>query len=107
MQVRKRRNRNRSRRRAIYCLIHSYHLDSVSQKGWLYTDKAEHLQTQRLGLKALLSVISSYTTVSIDNERLEAFWCEGCQQGKWYWVARPPENDYTLNGIPKNLWQQA
>ena len=107
MTTKKRRNRKRSKRRAIYCPMHDCYIDSVSQKHRLYADKAEHLRERGMGRKASLRVMSSYTTVPLDGEWLEAFWCEECQQNEWYWVTQSPEKTYTLNRIPENLWQQA
>ena len=108
MTTTRRRNRKRSKRRAIYCPIHGCYIDSVSQKHRLYADKAEHLRERGMGRKASLRVMASYTTVPLDGEWLEAFWCEECQQNEWYWVTQNPETKtYTLNRIPENLWQQA
>ena len=107
MEVRKRRNRKRSKRRAIYCPTHECYIDSVSQKHRLYADKAEHLRERGMGRKASVRVMSSYTTVPLEGEWLEAFWCGECQQNEWYWVTRSPENAYTLNKVPEDLWQQA
>ncbi|MBE9061352.1 hypothetical protein [cf. Phormidesmis sp. LEGE 11477] len=107
MELRKRRNRKRSKRRAIYCPMHGCYIDSVSQKHRLYADKAEHLRERGMGRKVSLRVMSSYTTVPLEGEWLEAFWCGECQQNEWYWVMRSPENTYTLNKVPEDLWQQA
>lgn len=107
MQTQKRRNRKRSKRRAIYCPTHGCYIDSVSQKHRLYADKAEHLRERGMSRKTSVMVMASYTTVPIDSEWLEAFWCGECQQNEWYWVTRLEGNTYTLNRIPENLWQQA
>lgn len=107
MQIRKQRNRKRSKRRAIYCPIHGCYLDSVSQKHRLYADKAEHLQKRGMRRQPSLRVMANYTTVPLENEWLEAFWCKECQQNEWYWVAKSSHNTYSLNRIPGDLWQQA
>lgn len=107
MQTPKRRNRKRSKRRSIYCPRHGCYIDSVSQKHRLYADKAEHLRDRGMGRKAAVRVIASYTTVPLEGEWLEAFWCEECQQNEWYWVVKSSESDYLLNRIPEDLWQQA
>ncbi len=107
MQTPKRRNRKRSKRRSIYCPRHGCYIDSVSQKHRLYADKAEHLRDRGMGRKAAVRVIASYTTVPLEGEWLEAFWCEECQQNEWYWVVKSPESNYLLNRIPEDLWQQA
>ncbi|MEL7067671.1 MAG: hypothetical protein AAGN15_03340 [Cyanobacteria bacterium J06581_3] len=107
MPERKRRNRKRSKRRAIFCPIHGCYLDSVSQKHRLYADKAEHLRARGLSRKRSLRVISNYTTVPLTGEWLEAFWCDECQQNEWYWVQRSESGYFSLLEIPHDLWQQA
>jgi hypothetical protein len=110
VQARKHRNRNRSKRRAIYCPIHGCYLDSVSQKHRLYADKAGQLRDRGMGRKAALRVMASYSTVPLENEWLEAFWCEECQRNEWYWVTQSAEKEnrsYSLSTIPEDLWQQA
>ncbi|NEO42597.1 MAG: hypothetical protein F6J90_42290 [Moorea sp. SIOASIH] len=42
-QIRRERNRKRSKRRAIFCPIHRCYLDSVSQKYRLFADRAGQL----------------------------------------------------------------
>ncbi|MGC1308444.1 MAG: hypothetical protein WA885_14560 [Phormidesmis sp.] len=107
MQVQKRRNRKRSKRRAIYCPIHGCYVDSVSQKHRLYADKAEQLRSRGMGRSASVRVMANYTTVPLQGEWLEAFWCEECQQNEWYWVTQSVDKTYTLSTIPENLWHQA
>ena len=102
-----RRNRKRSKRRAIYCPIHGCYIDSVSQKHRLYADKAEHLRDRGMSKRASLRVMASYTTVALEREWLEAFWCEECQQNEWYWIAQSEDKTYGLSRIPEDLWQQA
>ena len=103
----RRRNRNRSKRRAIYCPIHGCYLDSVSQKHRLYADKAEHLCKQGMGKRMARRVIASHATVTLEGEWLEAFWCEECQQKEWYWVFQLENKTYSLSTIPIDLWQRA
>lgn len=107
MQARKRRNRNRSKRREIYCPIHGCYLDSVSQKYRVYADTAEQLSKRGMSRQASLNVIASHTTVPLEGEWLEAFWCEECQQNEWYRVTQSPEKAYTLSSVPEQLWRQA
>lgn len=102
-----RRNRKRSQRRAIYCPVHGCYLESVSQKYWLYADKAEQLCNRGMRKRMALSMMASYTTVAIEGEWLEAFWCEECQQNEWYWISRMEGAIYSLSRISTNLWQQA
>lgn len=103
---RRNRNRNRSKRRAIYCPQHHNYLDSVSQKYALYASKPEHLQQRGFGRRRALTVIGGYGTVPLSGEWLEAFWCELCQETRWYHVCKT-ETGYSLNPAPDHLWLQA
>lgn len=107
MLLPKRRNRKRSKRRAIYCPVHACLIDSVSQKHRLYADKAEHLRSRGMSNKLSRMLIANRTTVSLSGEWLEAFWCEQCQQTQWYWIKQSEKKEYTLLQIPEDLWQQA
>ncbi|MDB9445944.1 hypothetical protein [Anabaena sp. CS-542/02] len=93
------RNRNRSKRRAIYCPIHSCDLDSVSRK---YRIDADKFLSRRTG--SLL--ISKYRTVPIKAEWLEAFWCQECQQRNWYYIRHFDDGRYEISLAPRELWQQ-
>lgn len=107
MQAQKRRNRKRSKRRAIYCPTHGCYIDSVSQKHRLYADKAEHLRERGMSRKTSVMVMASYTTVPLVGEWLECFWCDECLQNEWYWVKLLESGAYELSRIPEDLWQQA
>jgi hypothetical protein len=100
------RNRNRSKRRAIYCPIHGEYLHSVSQKYSLYADRAEHLQQRGMGRLTALMVVANHTTVSLDGEWLEAFWCNECQTRTWYYVRKTGDRTYEITPAPQELWQQ-
>jgi hypothetical protein len=101
------RNRNRSKRRAIYCPIHHCYLDSVSQKYPLHTTQPEHLQQRGMGRRLALTVVAGLGTVPLQGEWLEAFWCDHCQHTQWYHVVRSEGNHYTLAPAPDDLWLQA
>lgn len=108
------RNRNRSKRRAIYCPIHGCYLDSASRKFQLYADKPEQLRQRGMGNKKALTLIQSHTAVPIVGEWLEAFWCRECDEKAWYHVRRGShaENSHTrvkydIRLAPQTLWQQA
>jgi hypothetical protein len=105
MQRRCDRNRNRSKRRAIYCPRHHQLLDSISAKYPLYADQAGQLQARGMGRKTAMVLIANLTTVPLAGEWLEEFWCQGCQSRQWYHVSKS-ENSYTLSVIPPELWQQ-
>jgi hypothetical protein len=78
------RNRKRSKRRAIYCPIHGRYLNSVSQKYYLYADRPGQLQQRGIRRLKALMLVAKHTAVPLKDEWLEAFWCEDCQQTKWY-----------------------
>lgn len=100
------RNRKRTKRRAIYCLVHRCYLESVSQKYALFADTAGQLQQRGIRRRDALILIASKTAVALNGEWLEAFWCNHCQDKKWYHV-RKRENTYDLSVAPPELWQQA
>jgi hypothetical protein len=99
------RNRKRSKRRAIYCPIHRCYLDSVSQKYQMFADKPGQLQQRGINRRSALMLLANQTTVSIGGEWLEAFWCDQCQQTKWYYV-RKSNGHHEVSIAPSELWQQ-
>lgn len=107
--VQQRRNRNRSKRRALYCPVHGCYLDSMSQKYPLHTTKPEHLQQRGMGRRLALTVVAGLGTVPLQGEWLEAFWCDHCQSTEWYHVHkhRTETNQYTLSLAPEEIWRQA
>lgn len=106
MQRRCDRNRKRSKRRAIHCPVHGCYIDSVSQKYSLFADRAAQLQKRGVSRKTSLLLISSYQTVTLEGEWLEAFWCDHCQQTTWYHVCKTSDRTYSLSVAPRELWQQ-
>ena len=106
MQRRCDRNRKRSKRRAIYCPVHSCYLDSMSQKYQLFADQPGQLQQRGMSRRSALMLVASQTTVIINGEWLEALWCEQCQGTKWYHVHKSDERTYELSAAPRELWQQ-
>lgn len=100
------RNRKRSQRRAIFCPIHGCHLDSVSQKYKLFAERAGQLQERGVKRKYALMLIASHTTILLDGEWLEAFWCDHCQETKWYHVCRSGDRTYEISLAPYELWKQ-
>ena len=107
MQRRCDRNRKRSQRRAIYCPIHGCYLDSVSQKHRLFTDCAKDLQQRGMGRQRSLLLIATHTAVQLESEWLEAFWCEQCQQRKWYHIHKVGDRQYKVAVASPELWRQA
>ncbi|MFQ4142100.1 hypothetical protein [Chlorogloeopsis sp. ULAP02] len=114
MQRRCDRNRKRSKRRAIYCPVHGCYLDSVSQKYPLFADRPGQLQQRGMGRQSALLLLASKTAISLEGEWLEAFWCDECQETKWYYVQchlrkdTPQQNRiYKVSVASPELWQQA
>ncbi len=106
MQRRCDRNRKRPQRRNIYCPMHGCYIESMSQKYGLFADTAGQLQQRGLNRRDALMLVAAKTTISLDGEWLEAFWCQACQQTNWYHV-RKRESRYELSAAPAELWQQA
>jgi hypothetical protein len=104
-QLRKR-NRKRPQRRKIFCPIHRCYLDSVSQKYPMFADASEQLQARGMERRRALVVMATFTTVPLDGEWLEAFWCGECQRTEWYYVKKLGDRDYEIALAPRELWQQ-
>ncbi len=101
------RNRKRSKRRAIFCPIDHHYLDSASAKYTLFADNSKQLQQRGVSRKAALLLMSNKTTVALDGEWVEAFWCSACQKTQWYHVRKTGDRTYDLAIAPPELWQQA
>lgn len=106
VQIRSR-NRNRSKRRSIFCPHHRVYIDSVSQKYPLFATKPEQLQQSGLSRRTALTLVASFGTVPLKGEWLEAFWCSDCQATEWYHVHKTGANQYSLSTVPEALWLQA
>ncbi|MBW4433648.1 MAG: hypothetical protein KME28_18490 [Pelatocladus maniniholoensis HA4357-MV3] len=106
MQRRCDRNRKRSKRRAIYCPIHGCYLDSVSQKYPLFADRPGQLQQRGIGRQTALFLVAKKTAVPLEGEWLEAFWCDQCQEKRWYHVKKR-DRIYEVSIAAPELWQQA
>ncbi len=109
------RNRKRSKRRAINCPIHGCYLDSVSQKYKLFASEAGQLRQKGIGRQNALILIASQTAVLLEDEWLEAFWCDECQRTEWYHVKtinksssqNTGSSSYSISVAPPQLWKQA
>jgi hypothetical protein len=99
-------NRRRSKRRSIYCPVHDCYLDSVSKKYYLFADRPEQLQARGISPSAAQMSIEFHTTVSLTGEWLEAFWCDRCQQTRWYYVCKIGDRSYDISLAPDELWQR-
>jgi hypothetical protein len=90
MVDRPKRNRNRSKRRQIFCPMHGCQMDSVSSKHSIFGDRVEHLQQAGFDRGLANMLMNEHTTISIPGEWLEKFWCMECDQAEWYRVKRYP-----------------
>ncbi len=106
MQKRCDRNRKRSKRRPIYCPVHSCYLDSVSPKYTLFADQPNQLQQRGVSRINAMMLMANQTAIALNGEWLEAFWCSVCQANQWYHV-RKVGSVYNLSVAPPELWQQA
>lgn len=106
VQNRSVRNRKRSKRRAIYCPDHHCYLDSVSQKYPLFAETAEQLRSRGVGRKTALLLVASRTTIPLEGEWLEAFWCPECEETTWYHVHKQGDRSYLIHPISRELWNQ-
>ncbi|MBG1271556.1 hypothetical protein [Nostoc sp. WHI] len=106
MQRRCDQNRKRSKRRDIYCPNHGCYLESRSQKYQLFADQPGQLQQRGISRRSALMLVASQTTVSIGGEWLEAFWCDHCNQTKWYHVCKSNDRTYKVSIAPQELWRQ-
>lgn len=106
MSNRRERNRKRSKRRGIFCPIHGCYLDSVSQKHPLFASTPGQLQQRGVGRLSAQILVAARTAVPIEGEWLEAFWCDQCQETKWYHIKKC-DRFYEVSLAPIELWQQA
>ena len=99
-------NRTRPKRRSIYCPVHGCYLDSTSKKYYLFDDEPEQLQARGVNRVSAQTLIRFHTTISITGEWLEAFWCDHCQNTKWYYVCKSGDRTYEVSVAPSELWQR-
>jgi hypothetical protein len=77
----------------------------------LFADQPGQLQQRGLSRKHALMLIADRTTVGLQGEWLEAFWCHECQDTTWYYVLKTRDNgkvksSYRVRPAPQELWQQ-
>lgn len=114
LQDKCKKNRKRSKRRGIYCPIHGCYLHSVSQKYQLFADSAAQLQQRGVRRRNALMLVAAKTTISFQDEWLEAFWCDQCEQTNWYQVKKHVHKTstrevltYEVTTARAESWQQA
>ncbi len=105
-QKRCERNRKRSKGRRIKCPLHGCLVHSVSQKHSLFANHPEQLQSRGMTKQKASLILLSNSTVSLDREWLEEFWCDECQEKNWYHVKRT-DDGYVLSSASAKTWQQS
>jgi uncharacterized protein YjcR len=101
------RNKKRSKRRAICCLIHGDYLHSVSRKHSLFASHTASLQKKEVSQQNAQIMVMLETIISLKDEWLEAFWCDRCQETKWDRIQKQENSTYKVSAAPSELWQQA
>lgn len=86
--------------------MHGCYLHSVSQKYSLYADQVEQLQQRGIGRRQARLSMAGRSTVPLQGEWIESFWCDECQTAQWYHI-RKHEHRYELAIASQDLWQQA
>ncbi len=108
-QPKHRRNRRRSRRRELLCPLHpESRLLSVSAKHRLYATEVGQLLIRGLSRRRSDELLQAYRHVlPLENEWLEAFWCESCGSSRWWHVQRHGGLEHSLRPVARELWEQA
>ena len=101
--------RSRPSRRRIHCPLHpETRLLSVSAKLSLFTTELGDLIVRGHGRATAANLMLAYRqVVPLHNEWLEGFWCDDCQQTRWWHVQRHDRVRHTLRPVAPGLWQQA
>lgn len=103
------RPRRRARRRELRCPLHpEQKIFSVSPKHHLYLTDVGQLMLRGLSKRRADELLAAYRRVlPLTNEWLECFWCDDCACTSWWHVQRHDRYDYSLNKVPRELWEQA
>lgn len=101
--------RRRARRRELLCPLHpDQKIFSVSQKHHLYITDVGQLMVRGLSKRRADELLEAYRCVlPLTNEWIECFWCDECASTNWWHVHRHDRHDYSLNKVPRELWEQA
>jgi hypothetical protein len=103
------RPRRRARRRELRCPLHpEQKIFSVSPKHHLYVTDVGQLMLRGLSKRRAHELLAAYKRVlPLTNEWIECFWCDDCACTSWWHVQRHDRHDYSLNKVPRELWEQA
>ena len=103
------RPRRRARRRELRCPLHpEQKIFSVSPKHHLYVTDVGQLMLRGLSKRRADELLAAYRRVlPLTDEWIECFWCDDCARTSWWHVKRHDRHTYTLNKVPRELWEQA
>jgi hypothetical protein len=103
------RSRRRPRRRELFCPSHpEQKLISVSGKHHLYLTDVGQLVIRGLSRKKADEILAAFNHVlPLNDEWLECFWCDDCQNSVWWHVKRKDRLSHSLHPAPRELWEQA
>ncbi len=102
------RNRRRSKRkggRRILCQEHGCLMESASRKYSLFADSSKSLQERGMSQRKANLVMQNHTTVLLQDEWLEAFWCPDCQEKNWFHIKQKKER-FEIVSVAPELWQR-
>nr|WP_256995562.1 hypothetical protein [Halomicronema hongdechloris] len=79
----------------------------MSQKYSLYAESPQRLTAKGMNRLSALMLVANCSTVLLEGEWLEAFWCPQCQRSSWYHVEKIGARGYRVQLAPQALWRQA
>ncbi len=79
----------------------------MSPKHQLYADRSSQLEARGISRRNAMLLVANQTAVPLDGEWIEAFWCQQCEETKWYHVRKRDNRTYEISVAPSELWQQA
>ncbi|WP_407890831.1 hypothetical protein [Scytonema sp. NUACC26] len=79
----------------------------MSRKHSLFASDTVLLQKQEVSQQNAQIMVMPETRISLKDEWLEAFWCDRCQETKWYHIQKQDNCTYKVSAAPSELGQQA
>lgn len=107
-QKRSTRNRNRSKRRAILCPVHTCHLESHSPKYKLAANQVNQLTVQVAVNPGAVGdhADEELPKGGLQGEWIERFWCPECKRQCWYHIKEVSPRCYKVELASGDLCQQ-
>jgi hypothetical protein len=72
----------------------------------LYADQLEQMRERGFSRKNAMMLLTQYSSIVLQGEWLEEFWCSDCQSKYWYHVQYQGDC-YVVKLAPYQLWQHA